>query len=141
MNLRIFFLICLIVLVGLSWMPIEDSTPIEKQKGVCWVGSREIVTEKEIANLIRCNVNWISQTPFGWQKDPASSVIRTNFSSERVWWGESDDGISKTTELARKSGIKTMLKPHLWINEGWPGDVEMKSDTAWQSWFGNYEKF
>jgi hypothetical protein len=58
-----------------------------------------------------------------------------------VWWGESDEGISKTTELARKSGIKTLLKPHLWVSKGWPGDIVMKSDTAWRSWFHNYEAF
>ncbi len=113
----------------------------KKQKGVCWVGGREVVTEKEIAALTRCNANWISQTPFAFQRDPYSSKIRTNFSSDRVWWGESDEGISKTTALTRKAGIKTILKPHIWVGKSWPGAIEMKSDTAWQRWFRNYEKF
>lgn len=105
------------------------------------MGGRDVVTEKEIAALVSCHVSWISQTPFGWQRDANTSSVRTNFSSDRVWWGESDEGISKTTELARKSGIKTLLKPHLWVSKGWPGDIAMKSDTAWQSWFHNYERF
>jgi hypothetical protein len=113
----------------------------KKQKGVCWVGGREVVTEKEFSSLLKCNVNWISQTPFAFQRNATVSPLFTNFSSERVWWGESDEGISKTTELARKAGIKTLLKPHIWVGKGWPGDIEMKSDTAWQKWFNNYEKF
>ncbi len=118
-----------------------ETRVVEKQKGVCWVGGREVVTAKEIAGLIKCNVNWISQTPFAFQRDANTSSLVTNFSSDRVWWGESDLGITKTTELAKKSGIKTLLKPHIWVGKGWPGDIAMKSDSAWQTWFSNYEKF
>jgi hypothetical protein len=119
----------------------QSQPTTSKQKGVCWVGGREVVTEKEFHALVSNNVNWISQTPFAWQRDASSSSIRMNTTSDRIWWGESDDGISKTTELATKLGIKTILKPHLWVRDGWPGDVMMKSDTAWQNWFKNYEKF
>lgn len=119
----------------------QSQSTTSKQKGVCWVGGREVVTEKELHALVANNVNWISQTPFAWQHDAGSSSIKMNTTSDRIWWGESDEGISKTTELAKKLGIKTILKPHLWVRDGWPGDVMMKSDTAWQSWFRNYEKF
>lgn len=121
-----------------------ESQPISasvKHKGVCWVGGREVVTEKEIDVLVNNHVNWISQTPFGWQRDATTSTLNTNFTSDRIWWGESDEGISKTAQLASKVGVKTMLKPHLWVRNGWPGDIVMKSDTAWQQWFENYEKF
>ncbi len=114
---------------------------VDKHKGVCWVAGREEITQKEIDALLNCNVNWISQTPFGWQREASSSTIGTNFMSDKIWWGESDTGISLTAEIANKSGVKTLLKPHLWVRNGWPGDIEMKSDTAWQNWFSNYEKF
>lgn len=113
----------------------------QKQKGVCFVAGREEVTEKEIAALKKCNVTWISQTPFAFQREATSSNITTNFSSDRIWWGESDEGISRTTLLAKKAGIKTILKPHIWVSKSWPGDIVMKSDTAWQSWFRLYGKF
>ena len=99
------------------------------------------MTEKEIDVLVNNHVTWISQTPFGWQRDATTSTLNTNFTSDRIWWGESDEGISKTAQLASKVGVKTMLKPHLWVRNGWPGDIVMKSDTAWQQWFENYEKF
>jgi hypothetical protein len=113
----------------------------DKQKGVCWVAGREIVSEKEISELVNNGVTWISQTPFGWQRSPNLSDLNFQTSSDRIWWGESDEGISKTTTLAKAQGIKSILKPHLWVQNGWPGDVEMKSDTEWQKWFSNYEKF
>ncbi len=131
----------LIVLIASLFFSNDHVSTVAKQKGVCWPGGREVATEKEMAALVKCNIKWISQTPFGWQREANSSTIGTNFSSDHVWWGESDDGISKTTELARASGIKTLLKPHIWVSKGWPGDIEIKSDSAWQSWFREYEKF
>ena len=131
------------LLLSFSLGTIANGQPIssQKQKGVCWVAGREVVTEKELNALVNNSVNWISQTPFGWQQKAGSSAIGMNTSSDRVWWGESDDGISKTTALATKLGIKTILKPHIWVRNGWPGDIKMESDTAWQTWFSNYEKF
>lgn len=137
-----FFLVatCLILQACVA-VESQSILSMDKHKGVCWVAGREAITQKEIDALLNCNVNWISQTPFGWQRDASSSFIGTNFSSDRIWWGESDRGISLTTEIANKLGVKTLLKPHLWVRNGWPGDIEMKSDTAWQSWFSNYEAF
>lgn len=136
---KIFYLFFSLLLISSpAYSQLSDG---KKQKGVCWVGGRELVTEKEIANLLKYYVNWISQTPFAFQRDANASSLATNFSSDRVWWGESDEGISKTTALARKAGIKTLLKPHIWVGKGWPGDIEMKSDTSWQRWFRIYEKF
>ena len=117
--LKVILSVSLIILIGSLFFFNDHAPSSSKQKGVCWVGGRDVVTEKEIAALVNCNVNWISQTPFGWQREANSSFIRTNFSSDRVWWGESDEGISKTTGLAKKSGIKTLLKPHLWVSKGW----------------------
>jgi hypothetical protein len=133
--------IALLFFILLSVSTVRSQLDGKRQKGVCWVGGREVVTEKEIAALVKCNVTWISQTPFAFQRNANASPLFTNFSSDRVWWGESDEGISKTTELARKAKIKTLLKPHIWVGNSWPGEIEMKSDTAWQRWFRIYEKF
>jgi hypothetical protein len=115
--------------------------PKEKQSGVCWVGGREMVTEKELSGISSLHVNWISQTPFGWQPGNNSPEIKLNTSHESIWWGESDEGLAETSRLARKQKIKTLLKPHLWVNNGWPGDVKMTSDSDWDLWFSGYETF
>ena len=139
-SLAVFLLLTSVFLIT-SFNPVQRIDTQKKQQGVCWVGGREVVTEKEIANLIKCNITWISQTPFAFQRDANASNLHTNFSSDRVWWGESDAGISITTQLAKNAGIKTLLKPHIWVGKSWPGEIAMKSDTAWQHWFRLYEKF
>ncbi len=112
-----------------------------KHKGVCWVGQREAVTGTEIKVVKDIGVNWISQTPFGWQRNANDTLIRGETSAQTPWWGESKQGLIATTMLARKEGIKTLLKPHLWIRDSWPGEIEMKSEQEWKSWFRNYENF
>ena len=119
-----------------------ESTPAwEKQKGVCWVGLPQVVTDSQIVNIKAFGVNWISQTPFGWQRGLSDTVIRSETRSQTPWWGESRVGISTTTALAKGQGIKTLLKPHIWVRNSWPGAIEMNSENEWRAWFRHYENF
>ena len=113
----------------------------EKQKGVCWVGGRQVVTQSEFRPLIENHIQWISQTPFGWQSNNSSTEVISNTNFERTWWGESDVGIKQTTLLARQNKIKTILKPHLWVKGSWPGEIKMDSEENWQKWFSSYTDF
>ena len=115
----------------------------DKQRGVSWVASRA-VTEDDFLPLVANNVNWIAQTPFGWQQhynSPTFDLVGRG----RVRWGERDEGLERTTQLAKQVGIKTLLKPHIWLrNRGdgkWRSDIEMANESDWQSWFESYRTF
>ena len=62
------------------------------------------------------HVNWIVQTPFGWQRDSSSPQIRLA-TGGGIFWGETDAGLVATTRLARARGIRTLLKPHIWLTD------------------------
>jgi hypothetical protein len=113
----------------------------ERQKGVCWVGSRSRVETDHLEALRACGVTWISQTPFGWQRDTSDPQIRFETESSKPWWGESFEGIASTAQSARQLDIQTVLKPHLWIRDSWPGEIQMKNEEDWKKWFTAYEKF
>ncbi|MEO1053795.1 MAG: hypothetical protein AAFX87_24370 [Bacteroidota bacterium] len=120
----------------------------EKHKGVCWVGGRRVVTEEQVKALADKHVEWISQTPFGWQSGHDSPEIRVSRRSSstnaQTYWGERDQGLITTTRLAKQYGIKTILKPHIWLrNSGdkWRADIAMNSEEEWQQWFKAYEDF
>ncbi len=111
-----------------------------KQKGVSWVAGRSI-DAAALAPLTEHNVEWIAQTPFGWQDAVDTPAIRLS-TGGRVHWGETDDGLLRTVELARAAGIQTMLKPHIWVSRGaWRGDIYMTTDADWNAWFANYQTF
>lgn len=129
--------------LGQSDAPIRSFETFEKQRGVSWVAGRRLVTEENFQALAKSGVNWIVQVPFGWQDSHDSPSLR--FHTDRyVMWGERDEGIEITTNLARKFGIKTLLKPHVWLRRSrdkWRGDIRMTNEEDWRQWFENYRAF
>ncbi|MBT9393807.1 hypothetical protein KLP40_11595 [Hymenobacter sp. NST-14] len=116
----------------------------ERMRGVSWVGT-DSVPSLDLGPLTRAGVSWIAQTPFGWQAGAATPAVRVSTGKgNRHYWGESDAGLTFTTQRARQQGIRTLLKPHLWLRGGggtWPGDVKMTSEADWQTWFASYTIF
>lgn len=145
---KTFLLGILILLVFAVWtyqnQAAEDFDNIkilEKQKGVCWVGSPKPLEGWELDSLGIFGVTHISQTPFGWQSHPKLPDIKWEKHSDKMWWGESLEGVEFTTEAARKEGLESILKPHLWVRGEWPGAIEMTSEQGWNDWFGQYSEF
>ena len=144
----------LILAVTLIYFPTNNNSSIinipqhEKHRGVCWVAGPREVNKNALETLIAHNVNWISQTPFGWQRGFDNPEIGSNHKvkneNSRVWWGERDEGIQATTRLAKAAGIKTILKPHLWLsdrNGKWRGEIKMNSEADWKKGFEEYTEF
>ncbi len=112
---------------------------IPKMRGFCWEGSREIEAAS-LSPLQDLGVDWISQTPFGWA--PALAAPEIGWSGNGGLWGETDGGLVRTAAWAKALGIKTLLKPHVWVRRGeWQGDIAMSSEEDWSRWFASYEEF
>ncbi|HCL27796.1 MAG TPA: hypothetical protein DIC52_05100 [Candidatus Latescibacteria bacterium] len=117
-----------------------EPPPTGKQRGMSWVGGR-MVGRQHLSSLGPTHVDWIVQTPFGWQRDIHKSTLRSP-DGESGGWGESDRGVVITAALAREQGIATLLKPHLWTGRGtWRGELAMTSEQDWAEWFAQYEFF
>ncbi|MGF1600618.1 MAG: glycoside hydrolase TIM-barrel-like domain-containing protein [Thermosynechococcaceae cyanobacterium] len=116
---------------------------LDKQRGISWTAGRQIITPDNLAVLKDNNVNWIVQTPFGWQRDIDSPDLFLKTTG--VYWGETDEGLTLTTQYAQDIGIQTLLKPHIWLTQAkegkWRTDIKMRSEADWQTWFKNYRTF
>ena len=114
-----------------------------KMRGVCFVAGRRI-DGAAFEPLARNHVEWISQTPFGWMRGADSPEIRIAAAGE-VYWGETDEGLAATARAARKSGIRCLLKPQLWVagwhDSVWSGEIAMATEADWQAWFRSYREF
>ncbi len=120
-----------------------DEPASKRQRGVSWAAGRREVLAEHIEPLVTANVEWIVQTPFGWQTGANGTEVELH-TDGGVFWGETDAGIEQTTRLARERGIRTLLKPHIWIRraEGkWRSDIEMHSEADWRAWFASYRTF
>jgi hypothetical protein len=130
-----------VALLGLAAVGATAQTPrVSKMRGVCWEAVGR-VGPKELAPLREAGVDWISQTPFGWCRSVHSPEVILATGS-RVYWGESDEGLTETARLARAIEIKTLLKPHLWVGRrDWVGNLKMENEAQWKAWFDSYETF
>lgn len=124
---------------------IENSNVLEmeKIKGVCWEGTRMSIQDEHMESLENHHVNWISQTPFGWQEGIDNPVIVTHRRS-KTRSEEREKGMDNTAKIAKEKGIKTLLKPHIWLtnaNGKWRSDIKMNSPEEWDQWFEQYQSF
>jgi hypothetical protein len=109
-----------------------------RMRGVSWEAGRPI-EPGHLAPLLELGADWIAQTPFGFCRAADDTVLVV--APERVHWGESDAGLVQTAAWARDLGIRTLLKPHLWMRGGWVGEIRMQSESDWRAWFAAYERF
>ncbi len=106
------------------------------------MGDDEVGLE-HLRALQAAHVDWISQTPFGWMHRADSPEV--HLATSGVLWGETDEGLITTARLARSLGIRTLLKPDIWLSRPEPGtwraDVAMKSQADWTRWWDGYRAF
>lgn len=112
----------------------------EKINGVSFVASREAVAPDHVAEVVRLNANHAAVMPFGFIRDVNSPEII--FDTDRQWYGETTEGAMQCIALLHKNGIKTMVKPQLWIRKGkFTGTLKMESEADWKVLENAYEKF
>jgi len=119
-----------------------DLATSPKIHGVCFVAGGRLEADP-FAPLKLLGAEWISQTPFAWQRSVGTPSLRLA-ASGRIYWGETDEGIVETARRARAAGIRTLLNPHIWVLErvqseaAWRGKIAMTSEADWAAWFAQY---
>ncbi|MBI3449834.1 MAG: hypothetical protein HY049_13070 [Acidobacteria bacterium] len=118
--------------------PLGRPAGAEKIRGVCFVAGGRLAGDpwKPIRDL---GADWISQTPFAWQESADHPGLRL-VTSDRVLWGETDEGLIETTRRGKAAGLKTLLAPQIWLRDhrAWRGTIAMKTEEDWKSWFAEY---
>ncbi|MEP7027797.1 MAG: glycoside hydrolase TIM-barrel-like domain-containing protein [Candidatus Eisenbacteria bacterium] len=113
-----------------------------KIRGVNFVAGRRF-SEDALRPLLRDHVEWLVLGPFGWQENATSTEVR--IATRDVMWSESDSGIVTIARLARAHGMRTMLKPQIWLTRPAPGtwlaDIDAPDEAGRTAWFESYRRF
>ena len=123
----------MLLLIGLS------TNAQKKINGISFVASNRIVSDREITPVIKINANWVTLMPFAFLKTETNTNIV--YDDERQWWGERKIGVEQTAALFHNQEIKVMIKPQIWIPNGFTGNIKMKTEQDWQILENNYQKF
>ncbi|NJK82690.1 MAG: hypothetical protein HC912_01615, partial [Saprospiraceae bacterium] len=81
---------------------------------------------------------WIAVIPYGFTR-LGDSVV--HFDENKQWWGEGRAGCEETIRLAHAAQLNVMLKPQIWIPQGWTGDLDFENDQQWAIWEKSYEDY
>ena len=128
--------------------PASSPAPEERERGprapsgadgVCWVGSAD---PDGLASLAGSGVRWISVSPFAYGQSDPHRPPEGGFRASR-FRGESLEGIRAVVRAAHSAGLRVLVKPHIWLHGAgaWRGDIAMRSDADWDTWFAAYEAF
>ena len=112
----------------------------EKINGVSYEMPLNPVSQSVIGDVKRINAQWVAHIPYGHTNKGGAMVYFST--DEGGWWGENVAGVEECIKMSRAEGLKTMLKPHVWVvGQGWPGKFDLDSEAEWQAWEKSYEKY
>jgi hypothetical protein len=117
-------------------------TSIKKEKinGVSFVASRDSINQKHIEPIINISANYAAIMPFGFIRDLENPEII--FNTERQWFGETEKGSKQYINTLKQKGIKTMMKPQIWVWRGeFTGFIKMNSEEEWLQLEETYTNF
>jgi hypothetical protein len=110
-----------------------------KIDGITLVAPPQPIQQPEIDKLKATGAEWICLVPYAFQKDSKAEV---SGGLDNRWWGENRNGITQCIEMAREAKLKIMLKPQVWMREGWVGDVSFKdSKENFNQWGESYKEY
>jgi len=90
----------------------------------------------KISTIIQNNVEWVALHPYIYQNDESDS--ENPFKKDN--WSKRDSAYSKTINKLHSKNIHVMLKPHLWVVNGWRNNINFKDSKKWGNWFQSYSK-
>ena len=109
----------------------------QKITGVNFVAEKTTVDSNAFDDLKRINTKWMSWSPYAFCSIKTGQI---SFNHKWQWEGESLEGTAKAIDLAKQSGLKVMIKPHVWMSDNsYTGTIKL-SDSSWVNWKKSYKK-
>lgn len=104
------------------------------------MASRDSITQQHTNPIKKVNANYAALMPYGFIRDVSYPEIRFNTIGQ--WYGEREKGIKQYAKVVQESGVKIMMKPHIWIGRGlFTGNVTMDSEENWSVLENSYTAF
>ena len=119
---------------------ISTSIPsLEKMAGFCLEMPSDSIPPNSMQGIVDHGGKWVALIPYSIIREGKAKV---EYNHKGMWWGESLSGTADCIRMANNSGLKTMLKPHVWVvGQGWPGKFDLDSEEEWLTWERSYREF
>lgn len=81
-------------------------------------------------------MEWVAVIPFLHQENENSILMDVPEFPEI--FSHRDSSFIQAIDDLHHRGLRVHLKPHLWMQEGWRSNINLKSDADWDRWFESY---
>lgn len=135
----------LLILLGCQTTPPFHYEGV-RLKGVNLVAPPRQPDSTALAPVRAMRGEWVAIVPYGFcRKGDPHFFFSENRPPEKrnfgQWWGETSAGVAGTVRMARMQGLKTMLKPHVWMQGGSHLDLEFTTESDWQTFEHDYARY
>ncbi len=97
------------------------------------------LAKESLERTIEIGANAIAIVPYSFMRNPEKP---SHIPIHQGTGGENDQAVLFSHYEAKKMGMSTMLKPQIWVGRNsWPGDIKMKNQTDWDTFFDNYYRW
>ena len=94
--------------------------------------------QESINQLVKDNIEWIALVPFLFQENARTKQVRPR---ERIGaWTRRDSVYMQIAADFHSRDVHIMLKPHIWMHEGWRAEIQLDNDAEWDTWFDAYSR-
>ncbi len=132
--------VALLALVCLAFVA-KPKDNVDKIGGIhlCASFDKEDLTQNPMLSMEKdAGADWVSIVPYATGTIDEPDII---YDTPHQWYGEKPEGIIHSIEQARAAGLKIMLKPQVWLPNGWVGDYQPETEAAWEAWQCSYDSY
>lgn len=134
--------------VGTTTQPIVSSSDFSdttnkyfKMRGLSFVAPPRPFSQTPMMDVKAVKADWIAVIPYGYTKIGDPKVHYESEKTDWQWWGERREGVSITIDSAHRAGLNVMLKPQVYVPNGWTGTIDYKTEKEWEQWEQSYERY
>lgn len=108
----------------------------EGYQGYNGYGGRTVAPSLD--SLTSLNVNAVAIVPYTFMRGTDSAG---NLPVPDHRGAENDTAVCHAIRQAKARGLSVMLKPQIWVQGAWPGDVDMATEAEWNDFFAAYRRW
>ena len=114
-----------------------------KMRGMSIVAAATPIAGTPVKNLKDIGVNWVAALPYAYyvSNDPEIDTVSVCPLDNCPHGPSSKYAVIEIIQKSKLEGVKVMIKPQLWAEMEWVGDMEFDSEAKWDQFEINYTDF
>ena len=102
----------------------------DRVNGVSLLSERFLLDSIHLPPILRVRANYVAVIPYCFMPYNDSGTVF--YEDNNQWEGEGLNGMRVAIQELHKQGVKTMIKPQIWLAHGvFTGKIEIKPEEEW----------